>query len=42
VKNDATPPSPNKSTSFEIIYEVTQGDDHLADDEEQGQIMGDV
>ena len=44
VESDATPPSSDNSVSFEITPEVTQCGDHVAyaDDEDQGQIMGDV
>jgi len=47
VKSDATSPSLEKSESLEIIPTVTQGSDHLAeqdadDDKDQGQGMGDV
>jgi len=47
VESDAIPPSPNSSVSFEIIPEVTQDDNHTADedvedDEDQGHVMGDI
>jgi len=47
VESDATPPSPDKSVSFEITSEVTQGDDHVADVdvddvEDQGHVIGDT
>ena len=45
--SDATLLSPDSSVSFEVITEVTHGDDHVADedtdnDEDQGQVMSDV
>ena len=33
VESDATPPSPDSSVSFEITPEMTQGDDHIADED---------
>ena len=47
VESEATPPSPDSSVSFEITPEVTQGDDHVADEDAndekgQGHVMGDV
>ena len=47
VKSDATSPSLEISISLEIIPMVTQGSDHVdeqdaVDDEDQGQAMGDV
>jgi len=47
VESDATSPSLERSVSLEIISTVTQGSDHVAnqdtdDDEDQGQAMGDV
>ena len=47
MESDATPPSPDNSVSFKIILEVTQVDDHVAnedanDDENQRQVMGDA
>jgi len=33
VESGATPPSPDSSVSFEITPEVTQGDDHVADED---------
>ena len=47
VKSDATSPFLEKSVSLEIIPTVTQDSDQVAeqdadDDEDQGQIMGDV
>jgi len=47
VESDATSPSPNSSVSFEITPEVTQGDDHAADEnaddvEDQEQVMRDI
>ena len=47
VESDATPPSLERSVSFEIIPKVTQGSDQLAeqdadDDEDQEQVMVDV
>jgi len=42
VENAATLPSPDSSVSFEITPKGTQGDDHVADDEDQGHVMGDV
>jgi len=33
VEGDATPPSPDSSVSFEVTLEVTQGDDHVADED---------
>ena len=40
MESDATPPPPNRTLSFEITPEVTQGGDHVAnhdaeDDEDQ-------
>jgi len=47
VESDATSPSLERSVSLEIIPTVTQGSDHVADqdtddDEDQGRAMGDV
>jgi len=47
VESDATSPSLKKSVSLEIIPKVTQGSDQVVeqdadDDEDQGQVMGDV
>ena len=47
VESDATSPSLERSVLLEIIPTVTQGSDHVADqdtdnDEDQGQAMGDV
>ena len=47
VESDATSPSLDSSVSFEITPEVTQDDDHVADEddddiEDQGQVMSDV
>ena len=47
VESESTPPSPDSSMSFEITPKVIQDDDHVADkgaddDEDQGQVMGDV
>jgi len=47
VESDATSPSLGRSVSLKIIPTVTQGSDHVAeqdadDDEDQGQVMGDV
>ena len=48
VESDATLPSLKRSVSLEIIPTVTQGNDHVAeqdaadDDEDQGQAMGDI
>ena len=47
MESDATPSSPDRSISFMITPEVTQGGDHVADedadeDEDQGLIMGDI
>jgi len=47
VESDSTVLSPDSSVSFEVITEVTHGDDHVADedtdnDEDQGQVMSDV
>ena len=45
MESDATPPSPDSSVSFKITPEVTQGDDHIADedgDDNQGHIAGNV
>jgi len=47
VERDATSPSLERSVSLGIIPTVTQGSDHVADqdtddDEDQGQTMGDV
>jgi len=33
VESNATPPSPDSSVSFEVTLEVTQGDDHVADED---------
>ena len=46
-ESDATPPTPDRTVSFEITPKVTQGGDHVADedaniDEDQGVIMGNV
>ena len=47
VESDAILPSLDRSVSFEIKPEVTQGDDYVAvedadDDENQGHVMDDV
>jgi len=47
VESDATSPSLERSVSLEIIAKVTQGSDQVTeqdvdDDEDQGQVMGDV
>jgi len=47
VESDTTSPSLERSVSLEIISTVTQGSDHVADqdtddDEDQGQVMSDV
>ena len=47
MESDATPPSPDSSVLLEITPEVTQGDDHVADEDAndekgQGHVMGDV
>jgi len=47
VESEATPPSPDSSVSFEIILEVTQGENHVTDedaddDKDQEHVMGDV
>ena len=47
MESDATSLSLERSVSLEIILAVTQGGDHVADqdtddDEDQGQAMGDV
>jgi len=33
VESDGTPPSPDSLVSFEITHEVTQDDDHIADED---------
>jgi len=33
IENNATPPSIDSSVSFEITPEMTQGDDHIADED---------
>jgi len=47
LESNATPPPPDRTISFEITLEVTQGGGHVAnhfadDDEDQGQVMSDV
>ena len=47
MKSNDTSPSLERSVSFEIIPAMTQGGDHVADqevndDEDQGQVMGNV
>jgi len=47
VESDVTSPSLERSVSLEFIPTVTQGNDHVAeqhadDNEDQGQVMGDV
>jgi len=47
VESDATPPPPDRTVLFEITPEVTQGGNHLSDqdvenDDDQWQVMGDV
>ena len=47
MESDATLPSLKRSVSLEIIPKVTQGSDQVTeqdvdDDEDQGQVMGDV
>jgi len=47
VESDAAPPPSDRTVSFEIIIEMTQGGDHIADEdaniiENQGPIMGDI
>jgi len=47
VENDTTSPSQDKTISFKITTEVTQGGDHIVDkdtddDEDQGPVMGTV
>ena len=47
IESDASSTSLERSVSLEIIPTVTQGSDHVADqdtddDEDQGQVMGDV
>ena len=46
MESDATSPSLERSVSLEIISKVTQGSDQVAeqgaDDEDQGQLVGDV
>jgi len=48
VESDVTSPSLNRSVSLEVIPSVTQGGDQVAeqdddnDDEDQGQVLGDV